>query len=188
MIILIGLPKCGTLSFTTLFKKLGYNSYHWKKNKKYIGMLIYKNKINNKPLLNDFLDTDVITQMDVCINEKNAYWPQIIDYKRLYEENPNALFILNKRNPEDLLSSFKNWEKLDKRLYEYNPDIIIDKTDKGFINFVNKFYYDVENYFLSNSNSKFVSYHIVNDNIKKLEKYIDLKGIKKLPHKHRSKK
>ena len=44
MIILIGLPKSGTSSFQHLFKLLGYNSYHWTKNKKYIAMMIYKNK------------------------------------------------------------------------------------------------------------------------------------------------
>ena len=29
--------------FDNLFKELGYNSYHWKKNKKFIGMMIYNN-------------------------------------------------------------------------------------------------------------------------------------------------
>ena len=39
--------------------------------------MIKENYINNKPLLNDFSDKDVITQMDVCIDKDNAYWPQI---------------------------------------------------------------------------------------------------------------
>ena len=45
MIILIGFPKSGTSSFQKLFQTLGYRSYHWKKDDKYIGMMIYKNKI-----------------------------------------------------------------------------------------------------------------------------------------------
>jgi len=61
----------------------------------------------NKPLLNDFLNTDVITQMDVCNDENNNYWPQITDYEQLYNENPDSIFILNKREPRKLLSSFK---------------------------------------------------------------------------------
>jgi len=103
MIILIGFPKSGTSSFQKLFTDIGYKSYHWKKGNNYIGKLIYDNKINNKPLLNEFVKTDVITQMDICIDENNAYWPQITDYEQLYIENPDAVFILNKRDPESLL-------------------------------------------------------------------------------------
>lgn len=181
MIILIGFPKSGTSSFHKLFEQLGYNSYHWKKDDEYIGMMIYKNKINNKPLLNDFLETDVITQMDICINKQNCYWPQLVDYKQLYKENPESIFILNKRNPEKLLDSFKRWNKLDERLYKYNPELINDKTDAGFINFVNKFYKDVEYFFSLNPTSKFLSYDINDDKIEKLKKYIDIKGIKEFP-------
>ena len=181
MIIIIGFPKSGTSSFQKLFQTLGYRSYHWKKDDKYIGMMIYKNKINKKPLLHDFLETDVITQMDICINDKNCYWPQLVDYKQLYTENPDSIFILNKRNPEKLLSSFKRWNKLDERLYLYNPELIDDKSDNGFINFVNKFYKDVEYFFSLHPKSKFITYDINEDNIEKLKKYIDIKEIKEFP-------
>ena len=182
MIILIGLPKSGTSSFQHLFTQLGYRTYHWVKGKQYIGSMIKNNKSNNKPLLNDFLDTDVITQMDICINENNCYWPQIVDYKQILKENPGSIFILNKRNPEELLDSFKRWGVgLHNRLYKYNPELIDDKTDKGFINFVNNFYKDIETYFTKDSNIKFISYDINNDKIEKLKKYIDIKNIKILP-------
>ena len=144
------LPKSGTSSFQYLFEKLNYKSYHHIKNNKYIGTLIKNNKINNKPLLNDFSDTDVITQMDVCVNKDNCYWPQIVDYKQICKENPNAIFILNKRNPKDLLSSFKRWGNLYHRIHKYNPEIFKDKTDDGFINFVNNFYKEIEDYFTKN--------------------------------------
>ena len=184
MIILIGLPKSGTSSFQYLFTLLGYNSYHWRKNNKYIGTMIKNNKINNKPLLNDFLDNDAITQMDVCIDKTNCYWPQITDYKQIHKENPDSIFILNKRNPKDLLDSFKRWGKLHKRIFTYNPELIADKTDEGFKKFVNKFYKDVEKYFTSDSNIKFISYDINNDNIEKLKKYIDIKHYKRFPKKN----
>tara|TARA_Y100000741_G_scaffold62485_2_gene44295 strand:+ start:29188 stop:29757 length:570 start_codon:yes stop_codon:yes gene_type:complete len=172
MILLLGMPKSGTSSFNELFKKLGYKSYHWKKGKQYIGKLIETNKKNKKPLLCDFLDTDVITQMDICINKNNCYWPQIVDYKQIINENPDAIFILNKRNPEELLSSFKRWDNLLGRLFTYNSEIITNKTDKGFIEFVNKFYFEIELYFKENPNLKFISYDINNDKVEKLKKYI----------------
>ena len=179
MIILLGLPKSGTSSFQELFLNLGYNSYHWKKGNKYIGKMIENNKKNKKPLLCDFLDTDVITQMDICINKNNCYWPQIVDYKQIINENPDAIFILNKRNPEALLSSFKRWKgayskNLLKRLFTYNSEIISNKTDKGFIEFVNKFYLEIELYFKENPNLKFITYDINDDTVEKLKKYIDI--------------
>ena len=181
MIILIGLPKSGTSSFQKLFTDLGYTSYHWKKNNKYIGMMIYNNKVNKQPLLNGFLDTDVITQMDVCLSKKCSYWPQIVDYKQIHKENPNSIFILNKRNSKNLLNSFKKWGKLDQRLYNNSPELISDKTDKGLIKFINSFYTDVEKYFLQYPDAKFITYDIDIDKIEKLKKYIDIKNYKQLP-------
>jgi len=181
MIILLGMPKSGTSSFQSLFTQLGYNSYHWKKDENYIGKLIENNKKNNRPLLCDFSTTDVITQMDVCIDENNCIWPQITDYKQIIRENPDAIFILNKRNPEELLSSFKRWSNFDKRLYRYNPEIILDKTDKGFIKFIKAFYLEIESYFEKNPNLKFITYDINNDKIEKLKKYINIENMIDFP-------
>ena len=186
MIILIGFPKCGTISFQHLFKLLGYRSYHYTKNGQYIGMMIKKNKTENKPLLNDFCDTDVITQMDVCLNKNTSYWPQIIDYEQLHKENLDSIFILNKRDPKALLNSFQNWNELDKRIYKYDPEIVSNKTDEGFIEFVETFYKDVENYFSKYPESKFITFDIENDDVTKLKKYIDIKDIKIMPHKNKN--
>ena len=192
MIIILGMPKSGTSSFQELFEKLGYKSYHWKKGTRYIGKMIENNKKNKKPLLCDFLDTDVITQMDVCVGKDNCYWPQIVDYKQIINENSNSIFILNKRNPEEILSSFKRWCRdegnLLTRLFTYNSEIITNKTDKGFIEFVIKFYLEIELYFKENQNLKFISYDINNDKVEKLKKYIDIKEISTFPKKNINKK
>ena len=123
--------------------------------------------------------------MDICINKDNCYWPQIVDYKQIINENPDAIFILNKRNTEELLSSFKRWRAFGanflNRLFTYNPDIIANKTDKGFIEFVNNFYLEIESYFKENQNLKFISYDINNDKVEKLKKYIDIKKISTFP-------
>lgn len=181
MIILLGFPKSGTSSFQKLFTDLGYKSYHWTKNKKYIGTLIKSNKINNKPLLSDFNKNDVITQLDVCINKNNAYWPQLIDYKQLYYENMDALFILNKRDPQKLLLSFKKWGSLDKRLFTYNPRLVRDNTDESLIELINNHYKNVEDFFALQPDVKFIIFDIENDNLDKLNKYINLKDIKEFP-------
>ena len=191
MILLIGFPKSGTLSFYHLFKKLGYKSIHWCKggglgnNNIYIGRIIQKNKQKGLPLLNNLRKPDAITQMDV--SETKCYWPQLVDYKQLYYENKNAIFILNKRDPHKILESFKR-KGLHNRLYKYNPELIDDKTDKGFINFVQKHFNDVENFFGAQIDAKFISYDIENDDIQKLTKYIDIKNIDTFPRHNVSKK
>jgi len=185
MIILVGLPKSGTSSFQELFKQLNFTTYHWKKNGEYIGSLIKTNKLNNRPLLNDFSYTDCITQMDIC-NHECSYWPQIVDYKQIYYENPDAIFILNKRDPNKLLKSFKEWQGLYTRLHKYSPELIHDKTDEGFINFVSKYYFEIENFFNSKKDVKFIVYDIEKDTIDKLKKYIDIKNISVMPHSNKN--
>ena len=147
MIILVGFPKSGTSSFQTLFIKLGYKSAHWKYNKNYIGNIIKYNKYNNKPLLSGLKSLDCITQMDICISNKDSYWPQLLDYKQLYYENKNSIFILNKRSPEKILLSMKRWHKMNERIFTYNPELIQNKTDRGIINYMYKHFRDVEHFF-----------------------------------------
>ena len=178
----MGFPKSGTSSFQSLFIKLGYKSIHqWSSNEGYVGMLIKKNKTNNVPLLSGLEKYDSITQLDVCKSISDNYWPQLIDYKQLYYENKDSVIILNKRCPVKLLSSFKRWDNLDKRIYKYNPELIDNKTDEGFIAFVEKHYSDVEAFFNSIPEAKFIVYDIENDTIDKLTKYIDIKDISVFP-------
>tara|TARA_B100002019_G_C21222562_1_gene575561 strand:+ start:473 stop:1072 length:600 start_codon:yes stop_codon:yes gene_type:complete len=197
MIILLGLPKSGTSSFQKLFAHLKYSAHHWAVRHphfRYIGTMIQQNKIKNKPLLNEFQDSDVITQMDVCVSFEHNYWPQILDFKQIHAENPDSVFILNKRPPEKILNSFKNWKRvgdgkarsLYERLHLYNTELVLEKTDKGFIQFVNQHYAAVESYFSKIPSAKFLSYDIENDKLEKLKKYIDIKDLEDFPRENRS--
>jgi hypothetical protein len=191
MIILLGLPKSGTSSFHELFLKLNYNTFHWKKGSEYIGTIIKNNKINNKHLLCDFEENDCITQMDVCISSEHCYWPQIVDYEQLYFENKDSIFILNKRDPVKLLESFKNWgkndDKLLQRLYKYNPELMHNRCNDGFIQFVINHYHNIETFFALKPEAKFLIYDIEKDNIDKLQQYIDIKNITEFPHTNKGK-
>lgn len=181
MILLIGFPKSGTSSFQELFTLLGYKTIHWKCKEGYIGTIIKNNKNRKLPLLTGLQHYDSITQLDVCVSKSDNYWPQLIDFKQLYYENKDAIIILNKRSPEKILSSFKQWNNLYERLYTYNPELISNKTDEGFIEFVEKYYNDVETFFNLIPEAKFIVYDIENDTIDKLTKYIDIKNISVFP-------
>ena len=185
MIIIIGFPKSGTSSFQYLFNKLGIKSYHWSYEKERIGTLLKKNKEQNKLLLsfipNSIYENCAITQLDVCINGNECYWPQITDYKQLYEENKDAVFILNKRDPIKILNSFKITAGLDKRLIKYNPELFIGikgiTNDEKIINLIINHYNNIETFFKKQYNSKFIIYNIEYDKINKLNKYIDTKNM-----------
>jgi hypothetical protein len=60
----------------------------------------------------------------------------------------------------------------------------VDKTDTGFVEFVSRFYKDVEEYFASDLNTKFISYDINTDENQKLTKYIDIQNIQVFPKKN----
>lgn len=186
MIILLGFPKSGTTSFTHLFNKLGYKSYHWvyRNKKDYIGNWIKKNKSRKEKLLSFIPHHEgkeiAVTQMDVCIDEKNCYWPQITDYIQLYEENPDAIFILNMRDPVDILKSMKKWANYDKRMIKYNPELfegLIGTNDQKIIQLIQIHFYNVIHFFQKKKEAKFLVYHIITDKIEKLNKYIDTKDL-----------
>ena len=186
MIILIGLPKSGTTSFNELFTRLGYRTYHWKKGHEYIGTMVRQNKERNRPLLEGFGKDDCITQMDVCISKEHCYWPQIVDYEQLYRENPDAIFILNKRDPDKVLSSFKKWNALggpmDRRLFMYNPELVESNSDDGFVSFVHEHYSNIERFFSTCPDARFVSYDVERDSLEKLRQHIDIMHFDALPH------
>ncbi len=188
MIILLGFPKSGTSSFQILFEKLGLKSIHWKYGDKYVGTTINENKKKNLPLLSGFENIDAITQMDICISTEHCYWPQLVDFKKIYFENKDAIFILNKRNPKKILNSFKKWNNYYERIHKYNPELIKDKTENGFITYIKNYYIEVETFFKDIPYAKFISFDIENDELSKLSKYIDLKDIKSFPHENKNKK
>jgi hypothetical protein len=199
MIILLGFPKSGTTSFHTLFKKLGYKSYHqhFESKKVFIAKLIKDNKRKKKPLLGFIKNKNAcLTQLDVCHSHKRSYWPQLVDYEQLYNENKESIFILNKRNPEDLLDSFKKWNGPKRmkmrskfeRIFDFNPELFNgiegNTKEEKFINLVNRHYNNVIDFFKDRKDAKFIEYKIETDDINKLSNYIKLKKIKSLPHKN----
>lgn len=196
MIILLGFPKSGTTSFTWLFNKLGMKSFHWvfRNDTDYIGNWIKKMKIKKQKLLSfipeKYYHNCAITQMDICINKKDAYWPQLLDYKQLYEEYPDALFILNMRDTDEILQSMKKWNEYDKRLLNYNPELVKNfegTNDEKIKKLINHHFYKVKLFFQNKPLSKFLTYHIIHDDISKLNKYIDTKGLN-FPEANKNKK
>ena len=202
MIILMGFPKTGTISFQNLFEKLNFKSYHQMYKNKSISLLMKKQIKLNKNLL-DFIpknerDKTCLTQIDHCIvckiNGKKKlinFWPQLTHYKELYYQNKDAIFILNKRNSKSLLLSFKREMYDNKSLYnrfiKYNNHLLPKNgtNDEKMLYLFKNHYKNIINFF-NKKECKFIIYDLETDNINKLKKYIDIKNIKELPHEHKS--
>ena len=202
MIILLGFPKTGTISFQYLFKKLGYKSYHQiYKEGQWISKLMM-NQISLERNLLDFIPKDernitCLTQMDHCLYDKDNnfinFWPQLSHYKELYYQNEDSIFILNKRNTSDLLLSFKNQFcqgiSLYDRFIKHNKNLFSKECtdDENMLNLFENHYKNIIEFF-TKKKSKFIIYDLNTDNINKIKKYIDIKDIKEFPHKHKTKK
>lgn len=188
-IFLLGLPKSGTMSFQYLFESLGMRSIHQlTKDNKQIAMIVKQNKLNKLPLFSGVEDFDCITELNVCYSENENYWPQIHDFKQIYNEHPNALFILNKRNKLKILNSFKNWNYQGVPLYDrflkYNPDIIPEASEEAFLKFIDNHYSKIVNFFTQIPEANFVEFDIEKDNLKKLNVFFDTGEFSKLPKKN----
>ena len=186
--ILLGFPKSGTSSFQKLFHKLGLESVHHYCACGTIGGKVEKNKKAGRKLL-DGLEHVSITQLDCCLASGANYWPQITDRERLYEENKDAVFILNKRDIDSLLSSFKRWGNLDDRLLNFNPDFFREyegTRDEKVKAFMANHYRETEEFFASKEEARFITYDINKDSLSKLSPFIDLRNISVLPHENKN--
>jgi len=187
MIILIGFSKCGTTSFDYFFKSLGLKTIqsHTQRHEEVAGQLIYKAKEENKPLLTYLQHYDVITDLtysiyDVKTKTQIYYYPQIYLIEEIYNQNKDAIYILNNRNVKDHFKSFiiydiflnDNKEYFDKYYPNYNDE------DK-FCKFLEDYYIKMRILF---KDAKFIDYNIDTDTIDKLSKYIDIKDNKELPY------
>jgi hypothetical protein len=188
--ILLGFPKSGTTSFQELFIKLNRTTAHWRFNQAspvceiqgathqggFIGKHISLNKEKGNPLLMGLEHYDDITQMDVCINSAYAYWPQLTDFKQLYTENPERIFVLNKRDPHKILNSFKKWVfrgiGFDERMRRYNPELLVEakgrSDDEKIINLIKGHYLKVEEFFSETNPAQLISFDIEKDTTEKL--------------------
>jgi len=169
LIILLGFPKSGTTSLGLFFKHLGYNVIgHTTKTNRFVGMKIKDNYINGRVLLDGIVDPqqkNILTQLDCCYSNDIVSWPQIELYEHIYNQNKNALFILNKRNPNSILKSFKNQNHMDKRFLDFflkidynSANCDVTQNDGLIIEFIKTHYNIIETFFKNKNN--FVSFFL----------------------------
>ena len=123
----------------------------------------------------------------MCLSPVINFWPQLTHYQQLYEENPTALFILNQRNPLQILNSMKNWNHLNQRILKYNPELFMSYSglddDKKILTLIEDHYRAVHAFFKSKPTARYMEYEIETDHIEKLYPYIpEIRGVPVFPH------
>jgi hypothetical protein len=116
-IFLIGFNKCGTTSFHDYFKANKITSVHWRANT--LALALQRNQTAGQPLLKGIDQWTAYTDM-ICIpgspwGSSNSTNAPLIEgcrwFKALHHDYPDALFILNTRDPFQWLQSRLNHDK-----------------------------------------------------------------------------
>ena len=116
-IFLIGFNKCGTTSFHDYFKANNIASVHWRANT--LALALQHNQTSGQPLLTGIDQWTAYTDM-ICIpgspwGSSNSTNAPLIEgcrwFKELHHDYPDALFILNTRDPFHWLQSRLSHDK-----------------------------------------------------------------------------
>lgn len=168
-IIMLGLMKCGMVSFTEAFKSIGYRCATWKiDDKTFVGELILKAHGEHKQLLYYLDEYDAIVETEVIsLDKKMCLFPKIMFYKELYWQNSDALFILNYRNIDNHVRSIEQWNDLAARLQYFGI--------YNLKNWIQHHQNNVMNFYKGKKN--FMAFDIENDSLKKLCDFIGVKDI-----------
>ncbi len=113
-IINVGMPKCGSTSLNQFFQDDFYSRHFHCGMKGYCGDCIKANIEDNQPPLVNCGNFTVWTQMDQT--HRTCIFPQIFYLEEIYNEAPNATFILPFRNVTGWIRSVSNWKKFRQRL------------------------------------------------------------------------
>jgi len=164
MIVFLGLPKCGTMSFTESFNAAGFRAVHWAdKDGHYVGGLMLMALTRGKKLFHHLSDYDVFTQMDICLPDEDiCFFPQCSVFELIYRQYPEAKFILNYRNIENHVKSICSWGGLKERLR------MCGITD--LYEFIFSHNRNIREFFSGKPN--FLEYDIENDGQEKLSEFV----------------
>ena len=75
----------------------------------------------------------------------------------------------------------KKWQNYNERMFLFNPELFNGLTgtkDEKVIKLIQNHFNNVTEFFKKKKKSKFIRYHIIDDKIEKLNKYIDTKNLK----------
>ena len=199
-IFLIGFNKCGTTSFHDYFKANGISSVHWRANT--LAMALHRNMEAGQPLLSGIEDWTAYTDM-ICIpgtpwEHSNSTGKPLIEgcryFRELHRDYPEALFILNSRDPMQWVRSRFNHDggRFARAYLKALADEGITnrrQLKQRWLEDWHPHHAEVLRYFHTQAWKQFLLFHISETPVKKLnrflERHVEL-SCREFPHHHRS--
>lgn len=166
-VILLGLPKCGTVSFTESLNKIGIKAVHYYADDNSIAAHHVLNAIKNGKSLYHYLSTgygyEAVTQADIISPSQGLFFfPQVTLFKEIIDQYPESKFILNCRDTVNHVASIKSWGDMADRFRISGVNNIAD--------FVNAHNTRIEAY--CNGMDNFLKFNIENDSNDLLREFI----------------
>ena len=192
-IILVGLPKSGTTSFHQFFQKIGIKSVHWRSpSLKPSGETILQAKAEGLPLFHYLQDFEAITEYALvryANQQKMCYFPQNSELERIYEENKDALFILNSRDIQKHARSMNAFAYYGRILQTACPDFLPGTAETPwhdrYVQFITEHNQRVRDFFAQHPEAKFLEFTIDKPDLSLLQPYLDTKN-QSFPHAHKN--
>jgi hypothetical protein len=203
-IFVVGFPKCGTSSIDAFLHQMNFKTAHWKINRDkpsggdLVANLMMKAHREGKKLLTYVKDWKTQYSFKI-ITEMNGegQWPQVTHMNTLYEQYPDALYILNVRDYHAHFMSLVNQKRYDlifmqqlaplynitvHRVFNDAPeakfDNVTDAENEQVVTLVLKKHYDfIRNFFKSRPNAHFIEFNIEHDSSKKFDYYLPVGDI-----------
>ena len=201
-IFLIGFNKCGTTSFHDYFQANGIASVHWRANT--LALALQRNLHAGNPMLEGIDRWTAYTDMN-CIpgspwGRSNSDSAPLIEgcryFRELQRENPEALFILNTRDPFDWLRSRLQHDQgqfAAAYLRALNGEGIRNKQQlqRRWLRDWYEHHAEVLSYFQATAANKLLVFHIQATPVKKLNRFLSPHFSitqRSFPHHHQSAK
>lgn len=203
----IGFSKCGTTSLNRYFKENDLRTLHYfntyeeiiemegdtfiKKFRRrpryneFIGLVMKNNYKNNKPLFENILDFDAMTQMDFSggCDDVLAFFPQINLLEEILLEYPDAKFVFNERDIDKWYKSLVKWYSIHKYYAKSNIPGLNGSTKQDFHKLFNYHKTRVIKLFIQyNKLDNLLFFDIERDNIEKLNNFTGLHKLKIFPN------
>lgn len=172
-IFFIGMNRCATKSFHFLFKGSGYRSFHYSCSGNHKSIILAEQMLHNinnfYPILRGIDESNVYS--DMFWHREDMWIDGVKFYEELYNDYPDAYFILQTRDMKDWLVSKNNHKKGDyiKRCgkYWHKRD---EEMLKWFEQDRNEHHEEVLSFF--KNKNRFLQYNIDSDEITKLIEFV----------------
>ena len=199
-IFLIGFNKCGTTSFHDYFKANGITSVHWRANT--LAMALHRNQLADQPLLSGIEDWTAYTDM-ICIpgtpwERSNSDAMPLIEgcrlFRELHRDYPEALFILNTRDPMQWVRSRLKHDHgrfAEAYLKALQSEGIrnLRQLQRRWLEDWHTHHAEVLRYFHAHGRQQFLLFHISETPVGQLNRFLERHfelSCRTFPHHHRS--